>query len=69
LNASPVGPRGTTPPSIAISQHELGRMLGLSRESINKQLSAWHRAGMIKVERASITILDEAALRDWAHPS
>jgi CRP-like cAMP-binding protein len=62
-------PRGAAPPRIGISQHELGRMLGLSRESINKQLSAWQRAGVIKVERAAITILDEAALRDRAEPS
>jgi CRP-like cAMP-binding protein len=48
---------------VTISQRELGSMVGLSRESINKQLSAWQHDGMIKVEQGTITILNARALR------
>ncbi len=48
---------------VTISQRELGSMVGLSRESINKQLAAWQHDGMIKVEQGTITILDTAALQ------
>jgi CRP/FNR family transcriptional regulator, cyclic AMP receptor protein len=51
-------------PLVTISQRELGSMIGLSRESINKQLSAWQQDGVIKVEQGSITILDRTALQD-----
>lgn len=51
---------------VLASQRELGTMIGLSRESINKQLAAWHREGIIKMEEGAIVILDEAALRDYA---
>jgi CRP/FNR family transcriptional regulator, cyclic AMP receptor protein len=48
---------------IKVSQRELGNMLGLSRESINKQLAAWQRAGSIELERAAITLIDAEPLR------
>jgi CRP-like cAMP-binding protein len=51
---------------VKVSQRDLGNMIGLSRESINKQLSAWHRDGMIRVDRTGIVILDDAALRACA---
>ena len=51
---------------VPISQRALGTMIGLSRESINKQLAAWHREGIIKIEEGGIVILDEIALRDYA---
>ena len=50
--------------TVLISQRSLGTMIGLSRESINKQLAAWHREGIIKIEEGAIFILDESALRD-----
>jgi CRP/FNR family transcriptional regulator, cyclic AMP receptor protein len=54
--------------TVTVSQRELGIMIGLTRESINKQLSAWHREGIIKVEGGAIVVLDEAALRAYAEP-
>jgi hypothetical protein len=46
-------------------QGELGSMLGTSRESINKQLSHWQRAGILEISKAGIfTIRDEAALHE-----
>lgn len=50
---------------VLASQRELGTMIGLSRESINKQLAAWHREGIIKIEEGAIVIVDELALRDY----
>jgi CRP/FNR family transcriptional regulator, cyclic AMP receptor protein len=46
-----------------LSQRELGQMIGLSRESINKQLSAWQREGFVRVEEGTITLLDPDELR------
>ncbi len=49
--------------AVTISQRELGNMIGLSRESINKQLNAWQQEGMLKIEQGTIVVLDAAALR------
>lgn len=49
--------------AVTISQRELGNMIGLSRESINKQLNAWQQEGMLKIEQGTIVILDAEALR------
>jgi CRP/FNR family cyclic AMP-dependent transcriptional regulator len=53
-------------PAVTISQRELGNMIGLSRESINKQLKAWQQEGMLKIEQGTIIILDAEALRQHA---
>ena len=42
------------------SQRELGGMLGVSRESINKHLAAWQKAGLVIVEGGAITVCDQA---------
>lgn len=49
-----------------IRQRELGNLLGLSRESINKQLSAWHRQGILNTDGGVITLVDIEALRHLA---
>lgn len=49
-----------------LRQRELGNLLGLSRESINKQLSSWHRAGVIRRERGGVTVVDAATLKACA---
>lgn len=51
---------------VKISQRELGNMLGLSRESINKQFALWHKDGVIRIERSAVAILDREALRACA---
>jgi CRP-like cAMP-binding protein len=53
------------PMKVPVSQRELGTMIGLSRESINKQLAVWHKDGIIKIDNGVVVILDEAALRDY----
>jgi len=47
---------------LQVSQRELGNIVGAARESVNKCLSEWQRSGCLRIERASITILDRAML-------
>ena len=44
----------------------LARLLGVSRESLSRELNGLARSGVIALERRTITILDEAALRTAA---
>ncbi len=57
-----------TPDGICIdfpmSQRELGNFVGLTRESINKQLVEWREAGLIAMSGKLITIRDLDAIRD-----
>jgi CRP/FNR family transcriptional regulator, cyclic AMP receptor protein len=48
------------------SQTELAQMLGVSREAINKQLSAWSHKGLVSTEDGGLTILDLNTLRAQA---
>jgi CRP/FNR family cyclic AMP-dependent transcriptional regulator len=45
-----------------LSQRELGGMLGVSRESINKHLAAWQKAGLVRMENGAIIVLDQTAM-------
>jgi CRP/FNR family cyclic AMP-dependent transcriptional regulator len=49
--------------NLQLSQRELGAMTGLTRESINKHLSAWRDEGLIRLSDRFITLLDLSALR------
>jgi CRP/FNR family cyclic AMP-dependent transcriptional regulator len=49
--------RGDGTVSIPVTQADLGAMLGVSRESINKQLSAWRIDGMIRAGRGRLIIV------------
>jgi CRP/FNR family transcriptional regulator, cyclic AMP receptor protein len=46
-----------------LSQSELGNLVGITRESVNKQLKAWQRARFVDLAKESIIIIDRAALR------
>ncbi len=46
-----------------ITREVLAGLLGLSRESLSRQLSRFAREGVIRLERRSIVILNEEALR------
>jgi len=48
---------------LRITQAELASMLGVSRESVNKQLNEFERNGWVRLGRGSVTVLDEASLR------
>lgn len=47
---------------IRISQADLGNLIASTRESVNRQLSAWTQEGVIAVEQGKITILDQETL-------
>lgn len=51
---------------LALSQAELGNFAGMSREQINRQLSAWADSGMVTLKGGRVTILDRSALMDVA---
>lgn len=53
-------------PRIELSQTELGNFVGISRENINRQLSAWADEGLIELEHGKIKIIDGEALRQIA---
>jgi len=51
---------------LRLSQQELGDLIGATRESVNKQLREWTRAGILRQERDRIEILDLVALTSAA---
>ena len=53
---------------LRLSQRELAHRVGSTRESVNKCLNKWQRAGIIRIEKRAITIVDRAALEAWAKP-
>jgi CRP/FNR family cyclic AMP-dependent transcriptional regulator len=58
----------TAAPRIALSQRELGNIVGASRESVNKCLSDWQRRGIVKMEDNFIRLTNRAALAKLADP-
>lgn len=51
---------------VMLSQRALGKIVGATRESVNKCLRNWQRAGLIEVESTGIRIKDLAAIRALA---
>lgn len=49
-----------------IPQSMLASMVGASRQTVNKQLRAWDRAGIVRLSRGSIAICKLAALHEIA---
>jgi len=62
------GAKAGEKPTLALSQRQLGEMVGASRESVNKCLSQWQRAGYVRVEGATIALLNRAALQRLSEP-
>lgn len=56
-------PRGRT---IAITQQEISEMVGMTRESINKQLRAWAAHNWVRLEHGAIVVLNVEMLRELA---
>lgn len=52
----------TKPLVLHVTQRELGSMVGGARESVNRQLQAWQRDGLIEVGKGTITIRDPSRL-------
>ena len=53
---------------LRLSQYELANRVGAARETVNKCLQEWQRAGIIRVEKRVITIVDRAALEALTEP-
>lgn len=51
---------------IAVTQREIGQMIGMSRESTNKQLRAWTKEKLVRLERGGIVVLNSDALAEIA---
>jgi CRP-like cAMP-binding protein len=47
---------------VRITQRELGEIVGISRERINKQLRAWQSQRLVDLETGGVIIRDAAAL-------
>jgi CRP-like cAMP-binding protein len=56
-------PAGRT---ITITQQEISEMVGMSRESINKQLRAWATRKWVRLEHGAIVVLDAESLQALA---
>jgi len=53
---------------IALTQRELGNIVGASRESVNKCLSDWQRRGIVRIEDNIIKVTNRSALTKYADP-
>ena len=58
-----LAPGGRT---IAITQQEISEMVGMTRESINKQLRAWAARNWVRLEHGAIVVLDAEPLQTLA---
>ena len=52
--------------TIAITQQEISEMVGMTRESINKQLRVWAGRSWVRLEHGAIVVLDTAPLQALA---
>ena len=52
--------------TIAIPQQEISEMVGMTRESINKQLRAWSTRSWVRLEHGAIVVLNIEVLRELA---
>jgi CRP/FNR family cyclic AMP-dependent transcriptional regulator len=52
--------------TVSITQQEISEMVGMRRESINKQLGTWALRKWVRLEHGAIVVLDAAALRELA---
>ena len=49
--------------TIAVTQQEISEMVGMTRESINKQLRAWAARNWVRLEHGAIVVLDVESLQ------
>jgi CRP/FNR family cyclic AMP-dependent transcriptional regulator len=58
-----LAPGGRT---IAVTQQEISEMVGMTRESINKQLRVWAARNWVRLEHGAIVVLNEVPLQALA---
>ena len=56
-------PAGRT---VAVTQQEISEMVGMTRESINKQLRVWADRKWVRLEHGAIVVLNAEPLRELA---
>ena len=59
---------GPRPEVRALSEADLARMIGASRESVSRLVAAWERDGVLRAGQRRIEILDEDRLAALARP-
>ena len=59
-------PTGVPQGPIKMSQRQIGNLIGLSRESTNRYLRAWQRAGVIDLGPGAVSIRDWKTLERFA---
>ncbi|WP_034850661.1 Crp/Fnr family transcriptional regulator [Inquilinus limosus] len=59
-------PRGEVLLPLALSQRDLGQLIGASREKVNLQLGRWAAEGLLRREEGAVVICDTEALADIA---
>jgi len=52
----------SAPTKVSITQREIGQIIGMSRESTNKQLREWEDKKWVKLERGGVVVLDPRPL-------
>ena len=57
------------PRAVRLSQRDLGNIVSASRERVNHWLQEWQRAGVVKVAKGAILLLDEKRLQDLPKPA
>jgi CRP-like cAMP-binding protein len=62
----PREPARGSPWQVSVSQGELGKIVGASRESVNRCFRDWQRGGVVTVKEGVITILDRSGLEQLA---
>jgi len=60
-------PKSARPAKVAITQREIGQIIGISRESTNKQLRLWQEQQWIRLERGGIVVLAPDPLTEIAN--
>ncbi len=58
---------GTVEVDLSMSRQEIAEVVGTSRETVTRELKKLERAGIIRIDRRLVTILDRERLRSWAH--
>jgi len=51
---------------LKLSQEKIAQQLGVSRQSVNRQLKIWEAEGLLVVRYSAVTILDLQKLRETA---
>ncbi|HDY70032.1 MAG TPA: Crp/Fnr family transcriptional regulator, partial [Actinobacteria bacterium] len=51
---------------LSMSRQEIAEVVGTSRETVTRELKKMEKAGMIRIDRRMVTIIDEGRLKAWA---